>query len=248
MDIERSPERNDVDISALFKWNKKVDVKDMLTGMETHVYMRLLGDADLGKARAYAYRKAGEYRKALRTADSDERVSLLAELNEFQDKEVIIKAVILLKMGDYYNAAIKNVDFREPQEPDSDEQEDWEKYQKAVDEYPKLFKEKITQIVEVMRERDEKDYAERSIESVYKIYESEVINRLAQEKMTDSFYDMCLYLATFSDEKFKHRAFKSFDDYENVHPTLKSILKENYQSLEIGTDFLKKLPGVTVSP
>jgi hypothetical protein len=63
--------------------------------------------------------------------------------------------------------------------------------------------------------------------------------------MQIAYYDMCVYLTTFSDSDYKKLAFKTFSDYENSHPTLKDRLKKEYQSLEIGVDELKKLPEAT---
>ena len=56
---------------------------------------------------------------------------------------------------------------------------------------------------------------------------------------------MTVFLATFKDDKFKNPAFKSFDNYDNVHPILKTRLKEEYQKLEMGVDLLKKSQEAT---
>jgi hypothetical protein len=207
--------------------------------------MRLLGDADLGKTRAHAYRKSSELRRKLKTLDSDERVSLLAELNDFADTEIVIKAIEILRLPDIYQRAIKNINVPEPQEPQDDELEKWEDHQKKVDEYSEKFKNAVTKEAEKTREEDAKILQGKSKEELYKLYENEVINKLCQEEMNNSFYDMCIFLATFKDDKFKLPAFKNFDNYNNVHPVLKVRLKEEYQKLEMGIELLKKLPEAT---
>lgn len=236
----RDIDKNDVDISQLFKWNKEIELEDVHSGMRVKFYMRLLGDSDLGRARANAYRKSAELRKKLKTKDSNERVSLLAELEDFTDVEVLIKAIELLRISDIYQQAIKNVDVPEPKEPEGDELEKWEDHQARVDEYSERFKKAVEEEAEKLRKADLAITEGKSREELYKIYENEVINRLCQDEMNNGFYDMCIYYATFKDDKFKVPAFKSFESYENVHPALKEKLKSEYRNLELGIDILKK--------
>jgi|OpeIllAssembly_1097287.scaffolds.fasta_scaffold149210_2 hypothetical protein len=244
-EITRDIDKNDVDISQLFKWNKEVEIEDVLSGLKAKFYMRLLGDSDLGRARAYAYRKSAELRKKLKTQGSDERVSLLAELEDFVDVEVITRAIEILRIQDIYQRAIKNVNVPEPKEPANDELEKWEDYQVKVDEYSKKFREAVDEEAEKLRSADLTMLQGKSREELYKIYEAEVINKLCQEEMNNNFYDMTVFLATFKDDKFKNPAFKSFDNYDNVHPILKTRLKEEYQKLEMGVDLLKKSQEAT---
>jgi len=242
----RDIDKNDVDISQLFKWNKEVEIEDAMSGLKVKFYMRLLGDADLNRARAHAYRKASDLRKKLRDKDSDERVSLLAEIGDFTDSEIIVKAIELLRISDIYQRAIKNVNIAEPKEPKSDELENWEDYQKKVDEYSDKFKKAVDKEADKLRVADTIFLQGKSAEELYKIYENEVINKLCQDEMNTGFYNMSIFLATFKDDKFKTLAFKSFEDFDNIHPNLKVKLKEEYQKLELGIDVLKKLQEVTV--
>lgn len=241
----RDIEKNDVDISVLFKWNKEIEVEDVVPNIKIKFYMRLLGDADLGKARAYAYRKSAELRKRLRDKDSDERVILLAEIDDFVDDEVLSKAIEVLRMPDIYQAAVKNVHLPEPKEPDTDELESWEDYQKKVDEYSDKFRKAVDKEADKLRADVVAQLQGKSREELYKIYEGEVINKLCQDEMNNRFYDMSIFLSIFKDNKFKNPAFKNFDEYDNTRPLLKTRLKEEYQRLELGIDVLKKLPEAT---
>ena len=241
----RDIDKNDVDISQLFKWNKEVEIEDVMSGLKAKLYIRLLGDSDLGKARAYAYRKSSELRKKLKDKNSDERVSLLAEIEDFSDSEIIVKAIELLRIPELYQRAMKNVDLAEPKEPDGDELETWEDYQKKVDDYSVKFREAVDKEAEKLRIADTEFLKGKGDVELYKIYENEVINRVCQEEMNNNFYDMAIYLATFKDDKFKISAFKSFDSFDNIHPNLKSKLKEEYQKLEMGVDVLKKSQEAT---
>jgi len=244
-DIQRDIEKNDVDISELFRWNKEVEVQDVFTQSKVTFYMRLLGDADLGKARVYGYRKSAELRKKLKDADSDERIALLAELADFADAEIILRTIEILRIPEIYQSAVKNVNVKEPKEPEEDDLQTWEEFQAEVDSYSERFRNAVDKEAEKMRNNDLKVLEKKTKDELYAIYENEIIGKVCQEEMNNAFYNMAIYLSSYKDNKFKTLSFKSFDSYNNVHPTLKSRLKEEYQSLELGIDVLKKLQGVT---
>lgn len=244
--MARYAEKNDVDVSTLFKWKKSVDIEDGITGNKATFYIRLVGDAELTRARTYGYRKAADLRKALRTDGSDERAVFLSEIGDYADKKQLVGTVILLEVPKIYQDSIRGINFPEPKEPRSDaSQEDWEEYQKKVDSYPQDFDKLVFDAVAKTQKDREKELNKLSMEDLHNMYEREVINRLCEEELQNSYYDMCVYLATFIDKEYKSRAFKTFDEYDNVHSTLKTKLRAEYQSLEIGTDILKKLPGAT---
>lgn len=242
----REVEKNDVDISELFKWNKQVEVEDNVSGLKATLYMRLLGDSDLGRARAYAYRKSSELRKKLKTQDSDERVSLLVELEDFgKNKEIIINAILILRTQDLYQEAMKNITIPEPKEPDKEDLEAWEKYQQEVDSYPDRYREEVTKEADKLRKLDLDGLEKLSVEDAYKLYEGEVINKLCQEEMNNAFYDMTIFLASFKDKEFKTPVFKNMEVYNSSHKNLKLKLKEEYRKLELGIETLKKLQEAT---
>lgn len=241
----RDIEKNDVDISELFKWSKEIEIEDSFSGIKVKFYMRLLGDADLGKARTHGYRKSADLRKKLKTKGSNERTSLVAELEDFTDPDVVIKAIEILRTPEIYQRAIKNVDVPEPKEPSSDDLEAWEEYQKKVDAYSDKFKKAVDKEADKLKAEDENYLKEKDNADLYKIYENEVINKLCQEEMNNSFYDMAIFISTYKDDKFRVPAFKNFDTYNNVRPSLKSRLRDEYQRLELGLDVLKKSPEAT---
>jgi formiminotetrahydrofolate cyclodeaminase len=156
-----------------------------------------------------------------------------------------VPTIEILRTPEIYQRVMKNMDMPEPKEPPKDDLEVWEKYQAEIDDYPKKFRAKVEEEAEKIRKADMEELRKRTSEELYKVYENEVIAKLCQEEMNDAFYDMSIYLSTFKDEKFKNRAFKSFEDYDNVHPNFKTKLKEEYQRLELGIDLLKKLPEAT---
>jgi hypothetical protein len=244
--MSRIAEKNDVDISQLFKWNKEVDISDTYTGSTIKLYLRLVGDAELARSRAYAYRKSAELRKSLKKDGSDERISFIAELSEVKNKEAMVQSIVLLRLADMNMRAMRDTNLLEPKEPSSDAtQEDWENYQVAIDQYPKDFTNLVLKKVEELRSKEEEDTKKLPLKLLYDTYEAEVIEKMCVEEMQTRYYDMCTYLGTYKDNKFRTRAFLSVDDFDNLHPQLKNRLKTEYQSLELGTDILKKLPEAT---
>jgi len=239
-------DKNDVDISQLFKWSKEVPLNDPFTGIVMSVFIRLVGDADMNRAKAFGYRKSADLRKKLKTQDSDERVIFLAELDAFTEEEAIRQAIFLLELPEYYQEALKVIDLKEPKEPKSDAPlEEQENYQLAVDEYPSRYNKELERIMLEIREERREKLLEMSKESLYTLYENTVINRLCEEELKDEYYKMCVFLGTYMDDKFTAKAFNNYADFENIHPQLQVTLKQEYQNLELGTDLLKKLQGVT---
>ena len=92
-------EKSDVDISTLFNWGRVFEVinpKDQ--SVSSIVYMKLLGDADLGRARVYAIRKSAEMRRKLKDENSDERIAWVRSIDEVETEDLInLNSSILFK-------------------------------------------------------------------------------------------------------------------------------------------------------
>jgi hypothetical protein len=56
---------------------------------------------------------------------------------------------------------------------------------------------------------------------------------------------MQVYLGCFKDDEYKEHFFEKFEDYENLLSEQKALIRQAYNSLNIGTDDLKKLREVT---
>jgi len=244
----RDIEKNDVNVEQLFKWKKAFTIDDNLTNESITLYMRLIGDADVGKARAYALRQSANLRKALKTPDSDERVSSLIESLEFKEDtlENLINLILLLKLEDLQTRALRDIDIPQPIQPDSDagleEQED---YQKEIDDYPKKFAEAVTEKARELEDIEKKRLESLEFDKLYKEYESQMINRICLEEMSNRFYEMASYYGTYRDKRYKYLAFPSFEAFQNAATPLKERLIIEYKNLELGMGTLKKLPEAT---
>ena len=131
--MSRSIEKNDVDITQLFKWSREVTISDPVTSTDVTVYVRLIGDADLNIARTSAIRKSGELRRKLRSPDSSERASFINEISELKDKETIVTFILLLMTEQIQNEAVKSTSVPFPKDIKADATlEEQEKYQELL--------------------------------------------------------------------------------------------------------------------
>ena len=236
MDIDR----NDVDLTKLFKWNTDVEILDEHRDVVKSVYMRLIGDAEINKARVFALRESANLRRALKTDGSEDREAFISEL-DIRGSEFIAKAVTILSITTIANDARKEILIDLPREPDSDASlEEQEKYQDKVDnfplEYAKLIEEKMAKISQKM----ESDLLALSEDELTKAYEEAMIANLCSTRMTNRFQSMCIFLGTFSDKKMEQREFSSFEDYDNLAIEIKDQLVFAYEGLDIPVEKLKK--------
>ena len=244
MDIEK----NDVDILKLFLWEGEVVLVDQHQNEVGKVYMRLVGDKDLNKARVYSLRKSAELRNKLHTEGSDEHTAFIKGVT-LNSKESLIAGVKLLEMGELSNDARRNALVKFPVEPDSDASlEEQEKYQKKVDEFPEKFSELVAKELEKLLKSEDKRLDKFSDKELQDLYRALTINYVCQEEMGRRFADMCVFLGTYKDEDYKKKLFTTFTKFENVATEVRDQLTEGYQQLELGMTELKKLREATPSP
>jgi hypothetical protein len=243
MDIEK----NDVNLSSLFKWQTKITIKDANGNDAAYAFMRLVGDADLNRARVFALRESSKLRKALKTPGTDEYEGYIAQIKE-QEKDILTRAILLFEINELSESARKDVDLKFPIEPKSDaSQEEHEEYQKELDDFPKNFADASEKILRKRIKQEEKRLEAMEEQDLKKEYIAGFINYLCQEEMTRKFIDFCVYLGTFKDKRYKNKAFENFEDFNNSAPELKEQLKKEYNELEMKIPDLKKLPEATQS-
>jgi len=74
-----NPERNDIDVSALFAWGNTFKIVDGNSKVIIEYYMRLPSDGELNRARVYALRKSAALRKLLSDPTSEQREAFVAD-------------------------------------------------------------------------------------------------------------------------------------------------------------------------
>ncbi len=236
-----SAERNDVKIERLFNWGNKFSITDIYGNSLTDAFIRLVGDAEINKARTFAIRKSAELRKKLKDENSDERVAFISTIYDNEDPDEIIETTLLLFMRKFYQEAYREVRIPLPKEPKAEASlEEIEEHQKAVDEYDEKRNEVINQYVADRMIEKRTELSSMLLDHVRKIYEKEMVNELCEREMINKFKDCCTYFGSYSDPNFTVRTFASFDEFDNVPTEIKQQYLEHYNTLEINVDELKK--------
>jgi|GEM_PF-2027496 hypothetical protein len=234
-------EKNDVDISKLFNYGDKFTLTDRKGKPITTVFIRLVGDAELNRARVFALRCSADLRSKLKDLNSEENKAYM--LRDYTDlsKQNLIDMISSYSYQTLAKEAVNLTNVPLPKEPVSDALlEEHEKYQKEVDEYPLLrlnsIKAKMDELLNNLRiELDKKDK-----KALVEEYEIVYIANLCEQEMLDKFREMCAYFGCYKDKNYKTRMFSSYEEFENLLPDIKKQIIENYSSVELNSDELKK--------
>jgi len=242
----RSAEKNDVDITKLFRYKIEVEVKDELTGDSGKFHLRIIGDADLNRARVFGLRKAAQLRKELKDPESETREAYITEFTDVLSGDLLVESILIMKTGEMQREIINMTDVPEPRAPKSDApQEEHEAFQIEIDAYESKYRKEYGKNARKIEKRERKALEKIEDPALYIIYEGTVIDRMCTEEMTTRYYEMCVYMGTYSDPDYKKSAFSSFEQFDNASAHLKDRLMEQYRYLELGMSELKKLPEAT---
>lgn len=234
-------EKNDVDIKPLFTWGREFNILNANDEVVASIFMRLVGDADLNRARIYALRKSAEKRKLLRTPDSDDRLAFIQEEGTLE-KERLVALCALLSTKKLAKEAYKEVTIPEPKEPKADAStEELENYQKEIDEYPEKLDIALREYISKRVDQLTKVFEAKSEHELYTLYVDYFIDELCESEMLTAFKEMCTYHGTFKDNQYKTKFFDSFDDFKNLDGNLKQQFIGAYESLDVSPEELKKL-------
>lgn len=235
-----TPEKNDIDISRLFVWGKKVELIDSDGDVIIELYMRVISDEDLNRARVFALRKASELRKKLKLPDSDERLAYILEKEDF-DAESIIETILVTELPDLASKIFTTINIPFPREPRSDSsQEIIEKYQEELDTYEDRRTIAIRGELDKITKQRREEYLGMGMDKLYKMYESSIINDLCQKEMLNQFKNYTVFCACFTDEEFKNKLFQEVSNISKLPSELRDQLINTYDRLDISTEDLKK--------
>jgi hypothetical protein len=239
-----SIDKNDVDISKLFKWSMKYTIINEDGEQIKDVYLRIVGDADLNKSRVYALRKSAELRKKLYDETSDEYLAYIPD-KDIAEKENLIELLLVEWTRTFSQEAVSNLKFTLPTEPRSDASlEKQEEYQRAVDEWPNEREKRIREYVIDKLDAKREELKTLDKDEIFKDFKKMTINRICETEMITCFHEMNLYAAVYDDPEFTTRSFRSIDDLKNSTNIIKSQLLGAYMSLEVDGENLKKLPDL----
>lgn len=236
-------EHNDVDVSPLFAWSKEFEVTS--SGRVTPVFMRLLGDADMNRARVAALRKSAELRKKLKDIDSDERIAFIKDIDDIE-LDSLTAVVIVFNMRELSEKAQAKLKIKTPKAPRSDAKTSaHEKYQEEIDSYASRRQAELKELLN--KEVDTMRVALNAIpkEEVYKRYVNSMIDEMCEQELLREFKAQCCYYGSFKNEELTERLFSSYEEFANLQSNLKDQFISEYATMELQGDDLKKLQQVT---
>lgn len=234
-----SPEKNEVDINQLFEYKKPITLHGN-RGKKKTVYMRVIGDADINKARVKSLRASRELRDALKDKTSDEYLAYIPDISE-AGIEKITELLVMFYIDENSSKIVDSLDLPFPEEPGSDDTlEEREQYQLEVDNYSKEWEALIQKkFFEVGKKR--KEELEKLDETdLLEIYEGALVRELCRKKMTQTYYEYVVLYSLYSDEKYVKPLYTEFSRFDNLPSDIKAKLIEEYRTLELGIDDLKK--------
>jgi len=232
------PERNDVNITKLFAWSKEFEIENREGS--TKYWARLLPDSSMNQARIYSLRRATEFRKKLRNPESDEYVAFIPDKG-LLEKENLVELALLLKSNSILNNIEEDFDYPMPKEPkENATQEEQELYQAEIDAWEDGRSAAIRkQLLKVIGKEREK-IADRPFDILYAEYAKEVEDDLCQKELIRAFRDACVYFGTYTDPELTTPFFHAIEDVLNLPEEVKNTFIQNYVSLELSTQQLKK--------
>jgi hypothetical protein len=226
-------------ISKLFKWTRKIDIKDGDKILDT-VYMRLVGDADYQEARGMALRYSRDLRIKMRKIDSEEYKSNFSDIDSLT-KDELGMGITIGELSDYRDEALMHIVEKDPPElPDNPTLEQQEEHEVKLTE---IRNKRIKDIADFIdKKAEEKKVELDKIEDTAKLkelYVHSVINVKCTEEFTRVFREYQVYKGTHKDSGLKDLAFDSFEEFNDSAPQLKSQLLNAYITLELTGEELK---------
>jgi rRNA-processing protein FCF1 len=236
-----------MNLENLFKWDKVLTIKDedgevvKIDDEPVILYQRVIGDADLEKARREALRASKRLRKKLKKQNTIEHETMLPDYEEFSNEE-LKNAIVIAEVADLRQRARNQAQLPTyPSKPDSNASlEAQEAYQEELDTYDKRVEEAVMQELNKLIEQRKKELKGLHKDTLTEVFESSVIDSLCRAEMLEVFNLWQAYLGTFKDEQMTQKAFSSFEAFDNAASHLKQQVVNGYIDLELDGSELKK--------
>jgi len=233
-------------LDTLFKWQTELEIVDnkgevVLIGEKPLiVHQRVVGDAELIKARKQALKASGSLRRELRNKTSDSYIAMIPD-HEALDDETLGSMILLSEALNIRTQATAIAEKpKEPKEPDADATlEQQEEYEAAVEAHIKAIEVAIQEKSKELADKRLEELKEVPREKLVKIFMSTVVDSLCRSEMLRVFNSWCAYLGTYKSKRIKARAFSSYAAFDNASPELKSQILDSYIGLELGGEDLK---------
>jgi len=227
-------------IEDLFKWSGELIITDDMDNVIEVLYQRVIGDADMQKARVAALRDSRLLRQALQDPTSDEALANLPLKGEVEQEEMV-STIILSRYHRYRAQAELRVQERKVKELRSDaDLEEQEEYIADVEAAELEYEGRLTEEMHKLAEKDRERLMAMDYNELLDIHKEELIKFLCSVKMMATFDQMSAYLGTYEDQEFKQRRFRSFDEFDNLATPVKDLIVRKYKQLVMDAEDLKK--------
>ena len=241
MDIEK----NEVDISKLFDY-KTVVTFNFGKGEPLEIHLKLIGDADMNRARVIALRETSKLRENLEDPEWEDRRAYFPDLRG-RPKEHIIEAMLLLRMREIGTQITLNVQshppFPYPTEPKAFSPiKEKERFQKEVDSFPMKIKEHISKRISNRVAELREQYSKLSEEEVIKLYERNLIEETCESFFRNRLEELLVFFSIYLDDEYKNRVFleEDLESFDNLPTQVKAKLIDAYRTIDLPGDELKK--------
>lgn len=227
-------------IEELFRWRGKVEIKDNEGDVVETLYQRVVGDADIQRARLEALKASKLMRKDLRNTNSDAAIINLP-LEDDYTKEELMTLIIFSKYYDFRRNAEFNIEEKKVKEPKSEATlEEQEEYITKVEEAKKDYEDKVNERIKEQSEKLEAELKEKTQKELFDMYMKEHIDIVCRQEMIQVFDEYATYYGTYEDEKLKKRRFDNIEIFRDLSPRVKNQLQQNYKNLELNLTDVKK--------
>jgi len=240
-----TPEKNDVDVTKLFHWGDVFTIT-LPGGNSMDVYVRVVSDEEMNKARVYALRKANIIKEELYRKNSDLHTAYMPNINKAK-KEDIINMILMYELPNLQKIATRETNVPFPKEPDEDASTiEWVEYQKQIDEYPKKLAEAINERLNTEVKLRRLELSKMTKEDLKRLLENRVTEVVVSKELEERFLDACVYYGTFQDPEYTKRVFKSPEQVTQLPVKIRDQFISAYMAIDIPMEELKKLRGATL--
>lgn len=227
-------------IEELFRWRGKVEIKDNEGNVVETLYQRVVGDADIQRARLAALKASKLKRRALKDKTSDDALIDLPFEDDYTHEE-LVTLIIFSKYSTFRQNAEFNIEEKKVKEPKSEATlEEQEEYITKVEEAKKEYEEKVNNRIKEQGEKLEAELKEKTVEELFDMYMKEHIDIICRLEMIKVFDEYATFFGTYGDEKFKERRFTTIEAFRDLSPRVKNQLLQNYKDLEMNLSDVKK--------
>jgi hypothetical protein len=230
----------DLKIEDLFRWTGKVEITDQEGKVIETLYQRVVGDAEIQKARVEALKASKILRKALRDENSDEYLANMPLEGDFTIEE-LVSLIAFSRYSLFKQQAEYRVDEKKVKEPKSDaDLEAQEEYISKLEEEKKNYEIRLAEDIKRQTEKLEEELKQKDYSEVFNMYRKEQTDIFCRVRMMEVFEEFATFYGTFSDEKFKSRRFETVEQFRDLSPRIKAKLIESYRNIELNLGEVKK--------